>query len=160
MKTQLAASSTLSLLSIFLPLHAAETTLVSDSPASNASALVPTAGNGGNGDIILPVNDLANVILPPEFIAELRKMYVRAESGGGGEEREERAELEVKLAEREAYIWKLTSGEPGLMGNTLACSPCQCEREDLEVRAGNKPTFAGLRCEVTDGQLEGHPGKP
>ena len=62
MKTQLAASSTLSLLSIFLPLHAAETTLVSDSPASNASALVPTAGNGGNG---LSTADWTNVASPP-----------------------------------------------------------------------------------------------
>ena len=48
MKTKLAASSTLSLLSIFLSVHAAETTLVNDSPAANATALVPTAGNGGN----------------------------------------------------------------------------------------------------------------
>lgn len=48
MKTQIAAFSTLSLLSIFLPLHAAETTLVNDDPAANATALVPTAGNGGN----------------------------------------------------------------------------------------------------------------
>ena len=62
MKTQLAASSTLSLLSIFLPLHAAETTLVSDSPASNASALVPTAGNGGNG---LSTAEWTNVASPP-----------------------------------------------------------------------------------------------
>ena len=62
MKTQLAASSTLSLLSIFLPLHAAETTLVSDSPASNASALVPTAGNGGNG---LSTAGWTNVASPP-----------------------------------------------------------------------------------------------
>ena len=62
MKTQMAASSTLSLLSIFLPLHAAETTLVSDSPASNASALVPTAGNGGNG---LSTADWTNVASPP-----------------------------------------------------------------------------------------------
>ena len=62
MKIQLAASSILSLLSIFLPLHAAETTLVSDSPASNASALVPTAGNGGNG---LSTAEWTNVASPP-----------------------------------------------------------------------------------------------
>ncbi|MBB21514.1 MAG: hypothetical protein CMN04_01285 [Roseibacillus sp.] len=62
MKTQLAASSTLSLLSILLPLHAAQTTLVSDSPASNASALVPTAGNGGNG---LSTAEWTNVASPP-----------------------------------------------------------------------------------------------
>ena len=48
MKTKLAASSTLSLLSIFLSVHAAEITLVNDGPAANATALVPTAGNGGN----------------------------------------------------------------------------------------------------------------
>lgn len=62
MKIQFPASSSLPLLALILPLSAAETTLLDDSPAPNATALVPTAGNGGNS---LSVAEWTNVDSPP-----------------------------------------------------------------------------------------------
>ncbi|MEC9054638.1 MAG: hypothetical protein VX633_05000, partial [Verrucomicrobiota bacterium] len=62
MKIQFPASSLLSLLALAPPLFAAETVLVADNPAAAASALVPTAGTGGN---TLSVADWTNVAAPP-----------------------------------------------------------------------------------------------
>ena len=62
MKIQFPASSLLSLLALAPPLFAAETVLVADNPAAAASALVPTAGNGGNA---LSVADWTTVAAPP-----------------------------------------------------------------------------------------------
>ena len=62
MKIQTVVSSTFSILSISLPLHAEEITLISDSPAPNAVALVPTAGNGGSD---LSTSEWTTVDSPP-----------------------------------------------------------------------------------------------
>ena len=62
MKIQFPASSLLSLLALAPPLFAAETVLVADNPAATSSALVPSAGNGGNA---LSVADWTNVAAPP-----------------------------------------------------------------------------------------------
>jgi len=62
MKIQFLASSSLSLLALALPLSAAETILIADDPAATASALVPTAGNGGNS---LSIQEWTDVATPP-----------------------------------------------------------------------------------------------
>ena len=62
MKIQFPASSSLSLLTLALPLSAAETILIADDPAATASALVPTAGNGGNS---LSIQEWTDVATPP-----------------------------------------------------------------------------------------------
>ena len=62
MKILLSASSALPFLALTPPLFAAETVLVADDPAATVTALVPTAGNGGNA---LSVADWTNVAAPP-----------------------------------------------------------------------------------------------
>lgn len=62
MKIQSLASSSLLIFAFLLPLAAAETLLVADGPAAGATALVPTAGNGGNS---LTEAEWTNVAPPP-----------------------------------------------------------------------------------------------
>ena len=62
MKIQHLASSSLLIFAFLLPLAAAETLLVADGPAAGATALVPTAGNGGNS---LTEAEWTNVAPPP-----------------------------------------------------------------------------------------------
>ena len=62
MKIQRLASSSLLIFAFLLPLAAAETLLVADGPAAGATALVPTAGNGGNS---LTEAEWTNVAPPP-----------------------------------------------------------------------------------------------
>ena len=62
MKIQSLASSSLLIFAFLLPLAAAETLLVPDGPAAGATALVPTAGNGGNS---LTEAEWTNVAPPP-----------------------------------------------------------------------------------------------
>ena len=62
MKIQRLASSSLLIFAFLLPLAAAETLLVPDGPAAGATALVPTAGNGGNS---LTEAEWTNVAPPP-----------------------------------------------------------------------------------------------
>ena len=62
MKVSFPASSSLSLLTLALPLSATETILVADDPAAAVSTLVPTAGNGGNS---LSVQEWTDVAAPP-----------------------------------------------------------------------------------------------
>ncbi|MBP34054.1 MAG: hypothetical protein CMP31_00125 [Roseibacillus sp.] len=61
MKIPLFASSALPLLALALPLPAAETVLVADDPAAAATALIPTAANGGSD---LSIADWATVTAP------------------------------------------------------------------------------------------------
>ena len=62
MKIQSLASSSLLIFAFLLPLAVAETLLVADGPAAGATALVPTAGNGGNS---LTEAEWTNVAPPP-----------------------------------------------------------------------------------------------
>ena len=62
MKIQRLASSSLLIFAFLLPPAAAETLLVADGPAAGATALVPTAGNGGNS---LTEAEWTNVAPPP-----------------------------------------------------------------------------------------------
>ena len=62
MKIQVLAYSSLSLLALALPLSATETILIAEDPAAAASALVPTAGNGGNS---LSIQEWTDVATPP-----------------------------------------------------------------------------------------------